>query len=65
MPGWYDDGSEEQARLEKEHRARQQRAPAAPVRSPTAITYRGFCYDVRSQWGVDSLRDAIKANGDG
>jgi hypothetical protein len=35
-----------------------------PKRSPTEITYKGFGYDVRSQFGVDSLRAAIERNGD-
>jgi hypothetical protein len=29
------------------------------------ISYRGFSYGVSSQWGIDSLRSAIKQNGDG
>lgn len=28
------------------------------------IAYRGFSYGVGSQWGIDSLRDAIRRNGD-
>lgn len=31
----------------------------------TQICYRGFAYNVRSQWGIDSLRRAIKENGHG
>lgn len=29
------------------------------------ISYRGFNYGVGSQWGIDSLRSAIKENGHG
>lgn len=29
------------------------------------ISYRGFSYGVGSQWGIDSLRQAIRENGHG
>jgi hypothetical protein len=29
------------------------------------ISYRGFSYGVGSQWGIDSLRQAIEGNGHG
>ena len=32
-------------------------------RLQTQITYKGFAYNVRSQWGVDSLRRAIERDG--
>jgi hypothetical protein len=31
----------------------------------TEICYKGFAYNVRSQWGVDSLRRAIERDGNG
>lgn len=34
-------------------------------RLQTEIYYRGFAYNVRSQWGIDSLKRAIERNGDG